>query len=368
MNKNEFILCIKNDKVQEILTSNMCLTNWEDFLEILQDTNIKYLFSKNFIPKGSQINYIPELSSRFVDIKSIMNYELIKILNINKSKIYTIKNGNDASNDYFNYIIKLLESYLLLSDISVNCILHLSEDMYSIEPKQKYIKFGINVEQLIQKENDTYICNSSEEDYVNNMDILIEYSATNIYILKTKTEIYKKYKLFYIAPVIYKYVTEHENKNITTLTTFVNIDDKIDTELRRLDFLNKLNLPTHINLQNCFNYDELKQILLRTKILINVHRINNLQTFEEIRVLPALMSRIIVISEISPFIDEILYKDLIIWCDYDSLVSKTYEVIENYDFYYNKIFTEDNINLLNSLHHKNIITIEYIFKNIIHYL
>lgn len=360
---NQFILCIKDNKVKEILTNNMCLTNWTDFLECLQDTEIKFLFSKNFVPKDSEINYIPELSNRFVDIKPIKNYELIKILNINKSKIYTIKNGNDTSNDYFNYIISLLNSYLLVSEISVSCILHLSEDMYSIDNGEKCIKFGINVEQLIQRKENTYVCNTSEEDYVSNMNILIEYSSTNIHILKT-TEIYKKYPIFYIAPVIYNNVINYRDKDICTLTTFGNIYDIVDTEPRRLNFLNSLSLSTHINLQNCFDYYDLKELLSRTRILINVHRIEHLQTFEEIRVLPALMSRVIVISEISPFIENILYRDLIIWCEYDSLVSKTHEVIENYDFYYNSIYSQDNINLLNNLHYKNTITIENIFKNI----
>jgi len=360
---NQFILCIKDNKVKEILTNNMCLTNWTDFLECLQDTEIKFLFSKNFVPKDSEINYIPELSNRFVDIKPIKNYELIKILNINKSKIYTIKNGNDTSNDYFNYIISLLNSYLLVSEISVSCILHLSEDMYSIDNGEKCIKFGINVEQLIQRKENTYVCNTSEEDYVSNMNILIEYSSTNIHILKT-TEIYKKYPIFYIAPVIYNNVINYRDKDICTLTTFGNIYDIVDTEPRRLNFLNSLSLSTHINLQNCFDYYDLKELLSRTRILINVHRIEQLQTFEEIRVLPALMSRVIVISEISPFIENILYRDLIIWCEYDSLVSKTHEVIENYDFYYNSIYSQDNINLLNNLHYKNTITIENIFKNI----
>ena len=75
------------------------------------------------------------------------------------------------------------------------------------------------------------------------------------------------------------------------------------------------------------------------------------------------MCKVIVISEISPFIDYIPY-NLVIWVDYNLLVSKVYEVLQNYDYYYNNIFTKENINLLNQLHLKNKITIDNLFKNI----
>ena len=76
------------------------------------------------------------------------------------------------------------------------------------------------------------------------------------------------------------------------------------------------------------------------------------------------MCKVIVISEISPFIDYIPYHNLVIWVDYNLLVSKVYEVLQNYDYYYNNIFTKENINLLNQLHLKNKITIDNLFKNI----
>ena len=72
------------------------------------------------------------------------------------------------------------------------------------------------------------------------------------------------------------------------------------------------------------------------------------------------MCKCLVISEISPFNEAIPYNNLVIWVEYDNLVSKTKEVLENYNEYYTKIFTPENISLLNSLHLQNVMTIDKI--------
>ena len=114
-----------------------------------------------------------------------------------------------------------------------------------------------------------------------------------------------------------------------------------------------------MNLNDCFEFDIFRNYLLDTKIVINVHRSDHEHTFEELRCLPALMCKCLVISEISPFNEAIPYNNLVIWVTYDNLVSKTKEVLNNYDFYFNKIFTPENISLLNSLHLQNVINLKY---------
>jgi hypothetical protein len=87
--------------------------------------------------------------------------------------------------------------------------------------------------------------------------------------------------------------------------------------------------------------------------LINIHRSDDENTFEELRVLPALMNKVLVISEISPLTELIPYNPLIIWATYENIVEKTKEVLENYEEYFNKIFTRENINVLNDLNNVN---------------
>ena len=99
---------------------------------------------------------------------------------------------------------------------------------------------------------------------------------------------------------------------------------------------------------------------MESKILIKVHRSDYEHTFEELRCLPALMCKCLVISEISPFTETIPYNNLVIWVEYDNLVAKTKEVLSNYEEYFNKIFTPENINLLNRLHMQNVVNLKLI--------
>lgn len=48
----------------------------------------------------------------------------------------------------------------------------------------------------------------------------------------------------------------------------------------------------------------------------------------------------LVVSEKSPLNNLIPYNDLIIWSVIDNIIDKSKEVIQNYDYYFNKIFTK----------------------------
>ena len=108
----------------------------------------------------------------------------------------------------------------------------------------------------------------------------------------------------------------------------------------------------HKNINNCFSNEDLKKLYLDTKILINIHQTEHHDTFEELRVLPALLSGVIVISESSPLNNLIPYNDFIIWSSYDNIIETVKKIINNYDDYHNKIFKSTH--LLSILHKNNI--------------
>ena len=68
-----------------------------------------------------------------------------------------------------------------------------------------------------------------------------------------------------------------------------------------------------------------------------------LSTFEELRVLPALLNGVIIISENVPLKEKIPYSEYIIWVEYEKLAETTLEVYNNYLEYYDKIFTQGNL-------------------------
>ena len=61
---------------------------------------------------------------------------------------------------------------------------------------------------------------------------------------------------------------------------------------------------------------------------------------------------VIVISEISPLNNLIPYNDYIIWSSYDNMIETTRLVLDNYEYYYNKIYKSTDI--LSFLHKHNI--------------
>ena len=90
-----------------------------------------------------------------------------------------------------------------------------------------------------------------------------------------------------------------------------------------------------------------------TKIILNIHQTDHHHTFEELRVLPALLSGVIVICEESPLKEHIPYKDYVVWCNYDEIINVTKDVLSNYEKYYELLFSSKLNELraiINSLH------------------
>ena len=78
---------------------------------------------------------------------------------------------------------------------------------------------------------------------------------------------------------------------------------------------------------------------MKTKIYINIHCSNNHNTMELIRMVNLIMNKVIIITNNSIYSDLLYIKDYIIICnddkDIDVLID---EVLNNYMYYYNKIF------------------------------
>lgn len=282
--------------------------------------------------------------------------------------IYRIKNSfilfNDNPTyyikDYYNYIVTLLMKVLNESDMNITIDVD-DRDINIYEYPEllsnKIIKIRINYEHTIVKkggrdadsapigniktlEGDNYLVRI--DNYNNNMksDIIIDYSIPNI-INITKSNLFEEYakKLTYIAPFLYTRQWDIKPRTIQCLTTFINTNEPRRHKL--LNELQKTNLQ-HINVNNCFDKQALETLYCNTKIIINIHQTDHHHTFEELRVLPALLCGVITICEESPIKEYIPYNKYIIWSTYDEILNKTIEVLSNYDFYYNQIFGNDN--------------------------
>lgn len=281
-------------------------------------------------------------------------------MDINGTKIIAF-NDSVMLKDYYEYIISVIKYIVEKHNLSINIILN--NNNYAFNNGNKTIKINLNIEHTLVKENGRGLLSNTpvgkieydnnkcyyvrvvEIDKLNEGDIVIEYSNPNIYNINS-IESYNKLskKTIYIAPIFYKnnYINL-KNRNNDVITTFYN-----ENEPRRADMINiiKSKNLNYKNINTCFDKDDLQKLYQNTKILINIHQTSHHDTFEELRCLPALQNGVIVVSEKSPLNHLIPYNELIIWADYDNIVNKVEEVLENYEEYYKQIFSEKNIDIL----------------------
>lgn len=287
------------------------------------------------------------------------------IFNVNNSFLSYCKKQLYYIDDYYQNIVNLIKKILYThEDLKINIILGNDSD-YKFNNTNKTILININYEHTLVKKggrgvplntpsgtilydsNQTYLVRMYNYEKLNMSDIIIDYSNPNIYNVKTcpQYDSFSK-KHIYISSSIYPHLFTKENRDITTLTTFINTNEE-----RRKIFLKNINNTNikHTNINNCFGSNEMEFLLKKTKILINIHQTPEDDTFEELRALPALECGVIVISEKSPLFETIPYHDLIIWTSYDDIIDKIKDVTANYDFYHNKIFSMKNIDILTNL-------------------
>jgi hypothetical protein len=194
----------------------------------------------------------------------------------------------------------------------------------------------------IKCDDDFYLVRIANYNDLLNYDIVVEYSKPNIKNISSVYN-YQEYlkKVVYIAPIVYDYNKGNKEREINCITLFYDI-----YQPRRKRLLDKIveNGIDCYNVNNCFNSDDLRNLYLNTKILLNIRQTDHHHTFEELRVLPALLNGVLVISEDVPLRDEIPYNKFIIWCEYGTILDKLKEVENDYEYYWDNIFSGDDFN------------------------
>ncbi len=194
----------------------------------------------------------------------------------------------------------------------------------------------------IKFNDDFYLVRIARFDYLKNLDVVVEYSMPNIENIK-QSGLFNSYldKVIYIAPMIYDVpVLEYKDeKTYPCITLFGN-----PNEPRRREFLDKLqecNINS-TNITNCFGKDELRDLYLKTKIMVNIRQTLHHDTLEELRILPALLNGVIIISEDVPLREKVPYNEFIIFSDYNSVADKIKYVQDNYKEIWQHIFLSEN--------------------------
>jgi hypothetical protein len=180
--------------------------------------------------------------------------------------------------------------------------------------------------------------------YYYSSDIILEYNTPNIENIK-RSGLFPQgiiEKIIYCPALPYNY-SKNNKRERAIITSFVN-----ESEPRRSWIMQRLRetCKGYENIQGVFDLNELEKIYSSTKVVVNTHQTSHHHSIEEFRVLPALCRGCIVISEKVPLIEEIPYGKFVIWCDYEEIPQVSLQVLENYDFYFDKIHGGDDLKTL----------------------
>ena len=90
-------------------------------------------------------------------------------------------------------------------------------------------------------------------------------------------------------------------------------------------------------------------ILFKSKILANIHhREFDYNILEEIRITRCILNKIIVISEYSLEYEKYPLKKYVIFVDYNNMINKIIDVIDNYEKYYNELYNNFDIDIIDN--------------------
>lgn len=285
---------------------------------------------------------------------------MVTITQIHESFIYDATIGQPVyTREYYQYIIHLLTTILTRRpDLQINAMVG-NDPIYHFANARKTVIIRINYEHTLVRSGGRdshhgvpgnvrgedgsyhYLVRIADYERLMTADIVIDYSIPNLINIKTSgcfDEFFPK--CVYIAPMLHAIAPMNAMtlKTIQCVTTFVNPD-----EPRRRRLL--LNLARHnidhVNINTIFDRPSLEALYHKTKVLINIHQTPHHHTFEELRVLPALCSGVIVISEHSPLHTHVPYHRFVIWTTYENILPTLTDVLTNYDGYHGEIFCQE---------------------------
>jgi hypothetical protein len=261
---------------------------------------------------------------------------MIKSKLINKSELfYTTKWDNGNLNEYYQYILNCIILFLTKNNIpySVN---------FGCDDILKDINLDFQYEHTIVNDGKVgYYCDVYRFTNLIQLQSVFEYSSTNLHNIKTSEYFKKNSDVFrYFPPLIYD-ISNSDNrfKNCLTIHT---------SSLRRNNIHQQIEMDYYHNVcgsRDVYCKNNMKSVMDKYKILINIHQTDKYCTLEELRVLPSLMTGILVISEESPYKEYIPYSKHIIWSPYDKIADTINNVLENYDFFRQKYLTNLDLTL-----------------------
>jgi hypothetical protein len=260
--------------------------------------------------------------------------------------------------DYLVNICQILNADILFYDKNnINEIIKKNLNLRKIFVFMQYIHEYINKSALqfeiyfvINTEQYTHTLNNQ----LNNDNHLIDYSKENI-----------RYAQKYLEPKKYIYfpylINNNEIYNFKKIYDVCVVGNINDRRIKIIDQLTKYGINVTI-INNKFGKIR-DEILMKHKILLNIHNSDDYQIYESMRCDRCLFNNMIIISEKSIYIKLNKLRNFVIFKKYDNLAYTVIKIINNYDYYYNCIFETSKYKLFIKKYEKFTNNIYYNFNS-----
>ena len=170
-------------------------------------------------------------------------------------------------------------------------------------------------------------------------DWIVEYSSANIAnVLDSDLAHVYREKVLYIAPLLGDPQQNRPPRDCVTVNTMFGSPDTG----RRAAFLERAG-EEGIGVTNRRGYQTIIEALQSTAILVNVRQKEYFQTFEELRVLPALLHGVLVVTEDSPYLAGVPYSKFITRSPLSEMVAVIREVTSAYEKYHDECFEDPEL-------------------------
>ena len=278
-----------------------------------------------------------------------------KTVDVLRSNLAYNENHDIEIREYYLYVVELFKA--AISKLNLNSNFIFGNYPHDFKNEFKTLRLDIQNEHTLVKQggrdsagapigkiklgDDFYLVRIARSDYLQGLDGVIEYSQPNIENIR-QSGLFNDYleKVVYIAPLIYDapVLNFEQEKKHPCITLFGNPE-----EPKRKDFLQRMrdHGVESSNITGIFGKDGLRQQYAETGIMVNIRQTPHHDTLEELRILPALLNGVIIISEDVPLREKVPYNEFIIFSDYDSIPAKIKYVQENYAAIWRHIFSGD---------------------------
>ena len=220
---------------------------------------------------------------------------------------------------------------------SINILLQIEHTLF--KPGSQVSSGGIPGNLVVPQSTEKYLIRIADLEKLNTANIIFDYSRINLFNIQS-SPLLKDFlkKSFCISPALYPLFTQRNGRS-GIITLFGNPEAS-----RRKIFLESLD-GNGVKTKNIRGvYFGVDEIYRTTKIVINIRQTDGHDTLEELRVLPALRSGAIVVSETAPYVEKTAYAKFVIWGSLDELPGLVDYVEKNYDAVYAQIFGDGSEN------------------------